>query len=44
MWLEEMAWAWLPIVCGYFGWTTWRILRLERQVNALRKQLMTESG
>ncbi len=41
MWLEEMAWVWLPIVGGYFAWATWRIFRLERQVNDLRKQLVT---
>jgi hypothetical protein len=42
MWLEELAWGWLPIVCAYLAWTTWRISRLEREVNALRKQLGTD--
>jgi len=39
MWLEEMAWLWLPIAGGVGIWMTWSIVTLKRDVRALRRRL-----
>ena len=39
MWLEEMAWLWLPIAGGVGIWITWSIVTLKRDVRALRRRL-----
>jgi hypothetical protein len=39
MWLEEMAWLWLPIVGGVGIWMIWGIVTLKTEVRALRHRL-----
>jgi hypothetical protein len=39
MWLEEMAWLWLPIAGGVGIWMIWSIVTLKRDVRALRRRL-----
>jgi hypothetical protein len=39
MWLEEMAWLWLPIAGGVGIWMIWSIVTLKRDVRALRQRL-----
>jgi hypothetical protein len=39
MWLEEMAWLWLPIAGGMGMWMIWSIVTLKRDVRALRQRL-----
>jgi hypothetical protein len=39
MWLEEMAWLWLPIAGGVGMWMIWSIVMLKRDVRALRRRL-----
>ncbi len=39
MWLEDMAWIWLPIVCMLAIWIVWSVVELKRQVHALSKRL-----
>jgi hypothetical protein len=39
MWLEEMAWLWLPIAGGVGIWMTWSIVTLKRDIRALRRRL-----
>jgi hypothetical protein len=39
MWLEEMAWLWLPIAGGVGMWMIWSIVTLKRDVRALRRRL-----
>jgi hypothetical protein len=45
MWLEEMAWLWLPVVGGVGIWVVWSTLALKAEVRALRQRLEhTEAG
>ncbi len=36
MWLEELVWVWLPVVCGIAGWMSWRLISLTAKVHELR--------
>jgi hypothetical protein len=39
MWLEEMAWLWLPVAGGLGLWVVWNTLALKAEVRALRQRL-----
>ena len=39
MWLEELAWLWLPAVCGVGLWGLWRLVTLRIEVHALRERV-----
>lgn len=39
MWLEEMAWMWLPILCLAGAYSVWRMTALTRKVRALSKRV-----
>jgi hypothetical protein len=39
MWLEEMAWLWLPVAGGLGIWMIWSIVTLKADVRALRQRL-----
>ena len=39
MWLEELAWLWLPAVCGVGLWGLWRLVTLRVEVRALRGRI-----
>jgi len=39
MWLEEMAWLWLPVIGGVVIWVVWNTLALKAEVRALRQRL-----
>jgi hypothetical protein len=39
MWLEELAWLWLPIAGGVGIWMIWGIVTLKTEVRALRHRL-----
>ena len=39
MWLEEMAWVWLPIICALGAWMVWRTVGLRGEVHALSKRV-----
>jgi hypothetical protein len=39
MWLEELAWLWLPAVCGVGLWGLWRLVTLRVEVRALRERV-----
>ena len=39
MWLEELVWLWLPVVCGIGGWMSWRLVNLTAEVRELRTRL-----
>lgn len=44
MWLEEMAWLWLPIVCAFGSWIAWRTIGLRREVRALSRRVAELEG
>ena len=39
MWLEEMAWLWLPVAGGLGLWVVWNTIALKAEVRALRQRL-----
>jgi hypothetical protein len=39
MWLEEMAWLWLPVAGGVGIWMIWSLVTLKTEVRALRQRL-----
>ena len=39
MWLEELAWLWLPILGGLGIWMLGRLLALRAEVRLLRKRV-----
>jgi hypothetical protein len=39
MWLEEMAWLWLPAAGGLGIWMIWSLVTLKTEVRALRQRL-----
>jgi hypothetical protein len=39
MWLEEMAWLWLPVAGGLGIWMIWSIVTLKADVRVLRQRL-----
>jgi hypothetical protein len=39
MWLEDMAWLWLPIAGGMGIWMIWSLVTLKTEVRALRQRL-----
>ena len=39
MWLEELVWVWLPVVCGIAGWMSWRLISLMAEVRELRTRM-----
>jgi hypothetical protein len=39
MWLEELAWVWLPIISGLGVWTLWNIVTLRTQVRMLQERV-----
>src|SRR5262245_15885871 len=39
MWLEDMAWVWLPVAGTFTVWVIWCIVDLKRQVRTLRQRL-----
>lgn len=39
MWLEELAWLWLPIAGGLGIWGIWSHIALKTEVRALRERL-----
>jgi hypothetical protein len=39
MWLEDMAWLWLPIAGGMGIWMIWSLVTLKTEVHALRQRL-----
>ena len=39
MWLEELAWLWLPAVCGVGLWELWCLVTLRVEVRALRGRI-----
>ena len=39
MWIEELVWLWLPVVCGIAGWMSWRLVSLTTEVRALRARM-----
>ena len=39
MWLEELAWLWLPILGGVGIWMFWQLIVLRTQVRLLRKRM-----
>jgi len=39
MWLEQTAWAWMPIAAGLGAWIAWRAARLAAQVRELQRRL-----
>ena len=39
MWLEQMAWMWLPMACAFTGWTVWRIFKLGREVRTMGQRI-----
>ena len=41
MWLEQTAWAWMPLVAGLGAWIAWRTVRLAAQVRELQRRLDT---
>ncbi|HXD90072.1 MAG TPA: hypothetical protein VNU00_03350 [Candidatus Binataceae bacterium] len=41
MWLEQTAWAWMPLVAGLGAWIAWCTVRLAAQVRELQRRLDT---
>ncbi len=41
MWLEQTAWAWMPLAAGLGAWIAWRAVRLAVQVRDLQRRLDT---
>ena len=39
MWLEQTAWAWMPLAAGLGAWIAWRAVRLAAQVHDLERRL-----
>lgn len=39
MWLEELVWLWLPVVCGIAGWMSWQLVSVTAEVRALRRRV-----
>jgi hypothetical protein len=39
MWLEELAWLWLPILGGLGLWMLWQLIALRTAVQLLRKRV-----
>ena len=39
MWLEQTAWAWMPLAAGFGAWIAWRALGLAAQVRELQRRL-----
>jgi hypothetical protein len=39
MWLEQTAWAWMPLAAGLGAWIAWRAVRLAAQVRDLQRRL-----
>ena len=37
MWLEELAWLWMPILAGAGLWMIWRLVALTTEMRMLRK-------
>jgi hypothetical protein len=41
MWLEEMAWIWIPLGCTAAAWMVWHVVAIAREVRALRTRVET---
>ena len=39
MWLEQTAWAWMPLAAGLGAWIAWRAVRLAAQVRDLQRRV-----
>jgi hypothetical protein len=39
MWLEEMAWLWVPIASGLGLWVVWSAITLKAEVRELRQRV-----
>ena len=39
MWLEELIWLWLPVVCGIAGWMSWQLVSVTAEVRELRTRM-----
>ena len=39
MWLEEIAWLWLPVLGGVGIWGIWSMITLKTEVRALHGRL-----
>ena len=39
MWLEELAWLWLPTLGGLGLWMLWQLIVLRTAVHLLRKRV-----
>lgn len=39
MWLEELAWLWIPIFAGAGLWMIWRLVTVTTEMRILRKRV-----
>ena len=39
MWLEELAWLWVPILGGVGIWMLWQLIVLRTEVRLLRNRV-----
>lgn len=39
MWLEELVWAWGPLVGGVGLWGVWSLIALKAEVKALQRRV-----
>jgi hypothetical protein len=39
MWLEEMAWLWVPVASGLGLWVVWSAITLKAEVRKLRQRV-----
>jgi len=39
MWLEELAWLWMPILAGAGLWMIWRLVALNTEMRILCKRI-----